>query len=145
MLSAIYLTLGLLAAPAVVELHLMPPGEALTLPTGERVQCFKFEEYKILLHMDNDLWAVKRQLAVYENLEAEYAALAMQKNVVIAALQSDKDVLANQLKRAEDNWHAAEQRAIDNAGGPIWPYVLAGGGAALGVGAILFLASALSR
>lgn len=142
MISALLLCLSLSASPVTVELHLMPPGTMLTLPTGEKVRYFTFEEYKTLLGMDNDLWALGQQISTYKELESKYVELVSQKDIIISTMKSDKDILTAQLKRAEENWHAAEQRAIDNAGGPMWPYMLAGGGAALGLaGTILYLVS----
>jgi hypothetical protein len=141
---ALALTLG--AAPVEVEIHYMPPGTALILQTGEQVRYFKFEEYKLLLKLDGDLWELNQRLELYKDIDLKYTGILKAKDTVIQSLLDDKKIREDRLMRVEENWHAAEKRAIDNAGGPVWPYILAAGGAVVGiVGATLFAVSLAKR
>lgn len=136
---ALALALTLSAAPVEVEVHYMPLGSALTLQDGERVKYFRFEEYKLLLQMDDDLWTANKNLVLYQDLDLKYQGVVNQKDQVIAAYKSDREVLDERLKRTEGLWHAAEKRAVDNAGGSIWPYIVGAAGAVVGiVGATLW-------
>lgn len=143
---ALVLALTVSAAPVEVELHYMPPGTALTLQTGEQVRYFKFDEYKLLLKLDGDLWELSRRLEIYKDLDLKYTSILGQKDVIIKTLQDDNLVLAGQLKRSDENWHSAEKKLIDASGGPVWPYILAAGGTVLGiVGATLYATTLVKR
>lgn len=136
---ALVLAFAVSATPVEVELHYIAPGTALKLQTGEEVRYYNFLEYKLLLKLDGDLWELSRRLEVYKDLDLKYTGILGQKDVIIRTLQGDNQVLAGQLKRAEDNWHSAEKKLIDASGGPVWPYYLAAGGVVVGiVGATLY-------
>lgn len=140
------LALCLLAEPARIELHYMPAGTPLVLQTGEQVRYFVFDEYKLLLKMDNDLWEANSSLELYKDLDVRYTETFAQKDLIIQSLESDKDVLTGQLKRAEENWHDAEKRLVEASGGPVWPYILAAGGVVVGaVGVTLYLTTLAAR
>jgi hypothetical protein len=135
----------LLAPISTVELHYIPSGTPLFLPTGERVQYFVFDEYKLLLTLDNDLWESNQKLQLLQELALKYTDVVAEKDKIIATLSSDKVDLSDKLKRAEDNWHRAELEKIDAASGPVWPYILAAGGVVVGVvGATLAVVFAIS-
>lgn len=132
----------MLCAPASVEVHYMPLGTQLKLQSGEQVRYFTFDEYKLLLKLDGDLWDMTQRLVIYKDLDLKYGSIVSQKDIIIKTLQDDKLVLTEQLKRSDENWRAAEKRYIDAAGGPIWPYVVGAVGAVVGiVGSTLYLAS----
>jgi hypothetical protein len=132
----------LVAVPVEVEVHYIPLGEPVRLDSGEDVRCYSFSEYTRLLMLDGELWSISGELETYRDMDSRYVDLLNQKDVIIKTLQDDKTLLNAQLKRAEENWHAAEARTIA-ASGSTWPYYLAAGGAVVGiVGATLFLAGA---
>lgn len=138
----ILLLAALVAAPVEIEVHYIPLGEPVKLTTGEDVRCYSFSEYTRLLMLDGELWSLTGELETYRDMDSRYVDLLNQKDVIIKTLQDDKTVLSAQLKRAEENWHAAEARTIA-ASGSTWPYIVAAGGAVVGiVGATLFLVSA---
>lgn len=134
----ITLLLLALSAPVEIEVHYIPIGEPVKLTTGEDVRCYSFSEYTRLLMLDEDLWSISQELANYKDMDSRYVDILNQKDVIIRTLQDDKVILNDRIKRVEENWHAAEARAIA-ASGSTWPYVLAAGGAVVGViGASLF-------
>lgn len=137
----------LLSAPTEVEIHFMPPGTPLELKlegVKTRVQYFTFDEYKLLLKMDQDLWDAMERLRIYKDIDKKYEKIIEQKDTIIGTLQSDIEVKNARIARVEELWHKAEKEAIDNAGGPIWPYVVGAAGAVVGiVGATLYLSERL--
>jgi len=146
-MTALILTL-LLSAPTEVEIHYMPAGTPLELKLDGKpvkVRYYLLEEYKLLLKLDADLWSATESLRIYKDLDLKYANVLEQKDEVIRTLQGDIQVKDERIKRVEGLWHDAEQRAIENAGGPIWPYIVGGVGAVVGiVGATLWV-SELAR
>jgi hypothetical protein len=142
MLTALLLSASLLAEPLTVELHYMPPGTSLELPTKEEVKYYTFEEYKKLLRMDYELWLLTQQIEDFKKLEDSHAKQVTQLDLVVTTLNNDKATLNARLKRTEQNWHDAEKRAVEAAGGSTWPYIVAGGGAVVGiVGTVLYFVS----
>lgn len=143
---ALALVLSMVVSPAQVEVHYMPLGTELALPSKERVRYFTFDEYKLLLKLDGDLWDTTKRLDIYKDLDLKYRGIVDQKDVIIKTLQDDRLVLTEQLKRSDENWQAAEKRYIDAAGGPVWPYVVGAVGAVVGiVGATLYLSTLAHR
>lgn len=143
---ALVLALMLSAAPVEVEIHYMPPGTELTLSDGLRVKYFVLAEYKLLLQMDGELWTANKNLALYQDIDLKYVGLLNQKDQIIAAYKSDREVLDERLKRTEGLWQDAEKRVIANAGGPIWPYIVGAAGAVVGiVGATLWASTQVKR
>ena len=136
----------LLSAPAD-DLEFMPKGTELELKLDgdlELVRYFRLPEYKLLMQMDFDLQDANKSLLIYKDIDQKYAGVIKQKDVIIQGLRSDIVVKDTRIERVEGLWHAAEEKAIENAGGPIWPYVVAAVGAAVGlVGAGLFLGTQL--
>jgi hypothetical protein len=131
----------LVTQPAQLELHYMPTGTDLQLELGgkkERVRYFTFEEYKLLLKLDGDLFDAHRTIDIYKDIDLKYAGIVKQKDEIIATLQADKVTLTERSKRLEEKWHKAEEDLVDAAGGPWWTYVIGiGGGVALIVGGVL--------
>lgn len=134
-----------ISAPAEIEIHYMPVGAPLKLELGGKkteVRYFTFPEYKLLLKMDLDLWDANQSLKIYKDIDLKYAGVIKQKDEIIQTLRDDIVTKDGRITRVEGLWHDAEQKAIDNAGGPIWPYILAGTGAIIGiVGATLYLST----
>jgi hypothetical protein len=136
------------ADPVTIELHYMPEGKKVYLPPPDNTwgKGFNFEEYKLLLGLDNDLWAANQSLGVCRDMDLNYQAVVRQKDVIIKTLQDDNQVLNERLKRSDANWHAAEEKLVEASGGPVWPYILAAGGAVVGiVGATLYLSTSMSH
>lgn len=143
---ALVLALTMSATPVEVELHYIAPGMPLTLQTGEQVRYYNFLEYKLLLKLDGDLWDISKRLEIYKDIDLKYAGILKQKDVIIQSLLDDKKILGDQLKRAEDNWHSAEKRAVEASGGPVWPYILAAGGVVVAiVGTTLYVSTLVKR
>jgi hypothetical protein len=144
---ALMLTM-MVADPVTIELHYMPEGKKVYLPAPDNTwgKGFNFEEYKLLLKLDGDLWDANRTIEIYKDLDLKYQAVVGQKDVIVQTLQGDIRILDERLKRSDENWHAAEKKLVEASGGPIWPYVLAAGGAVVGiVGATLYLSTLVSR
>jgi len=140
----ILLAILLLTEPTKVEIHYMPLGTSLTLGTGEKVRYFKFEEYKLLLQLDSELWDANNSLDNYEALVKKLELEGVAKDAVIKTLQDDKVVMGQRLDRMEKNWNDSEKRTIAASSGPIWPYFLAAGGGVLAVvGVTLFVVTLL--
>jgi hypothetical protein len=138
----------LLSAPAD-DIKFMPLGTELQLKLDgelEAVRYFRLPEYKQLVQMDFDLQDTSERLRIYKDLDLKYKNVLEQKDTIIQGLRSDIEVKDARIERVEGLWHAAEKKAIENAGGPIWPYVVGAVGAAVGlVGAGLFLGTQLDK
>lgn len=143
-MTALLVASMLLASPAD-DLKFMPKGTPLRLWLGgkyERVQYFRLGEYKLLMKMDLSLQEARKNLEIYSDLDFKYANLVEQKDAIIETLKDDLKVKDERLKRVEVLWHAAEEKVIDNAGGPTWPYLVAGAGVAVGIiGTTLYLST----
>lgn len=140
------LLLVLLASPSQIEIHYMDPGAPLKLVSGEEVRCYTFTEYKNLLQMDTNLWQAVKDVTDLKAAVDKQDKIIVAKDVIISTLKKDKDVLQGDLDRTTVLWKDAEKKVIANAGGPIWPYFVAAGGAILGiVGATLAITSTLQK
>lgn len=143
-MTALLLASLLMASP-VDGLKFMPKGTPLRLWVNgnfERVQYFRLGEYKLLMKMDLDLQKAQKNLEIYSDLDFKYVNLVEQKDVIIRTLEDDLKVKNERLNRVEGLWHLAEKKAIENAGGPTWPYAVAGAGVVIGlIGTTLYLST----
>lgn len=106
----------------------------------EVVRCYRLGDFKLLMKTDFSLQDAEEQLKIYEHLDSDYLGIIEEKDSIIEVLQEERDVLEERVKRMETNWHEAEERAIGLVQDPIWPYIVAGIGAAVGVvGTTLYL------
>jgi hypothetical protein len=142
---ALILALSISAAPVEVEVHYMPLGTPLTLQGGEQVRYFRFDEYKLLLQLDGDLWSINRSLVLYKDIDSKYQGILAQKDSIIEAYGNDRRVLDERLKRSDENWRNAEKKLVAASGGPVWPYIVAAGGAVVGIVGATLWASTLVR
>lgn len=142
---ALILALSISAAPVEVEVRYMPPGTPLTLQGGEQVRYFKFDEYKLLLQLDGALWSANKSLAIYKDIDTKYQGVLAQKDAIIETYRKDRTVLDEQLKRSDESWHSAEKKLVAASSGPIWPYIVAAGGAVVGIVGATLWASTLVR
>jgi hypothetical protein len=142
-----YLAAHLVAgAPVKVEIHYMPPGEKIYLPSAKGWgKGFSLEEYKVLLQMDNDLYHARQQLKLMGDLKLKWHHLLEEKDKIITTVESDRDTYKERSERLKEKWGQCEEDLVDAAGGEWWPYVLAAVGAAVGLlGTGLFLGGQLS-
>lgn len=106
----------------------------------EVVRCYRLGEFKLLMKTDLNLQDAEERLKIYQNIESDYSGVIEEKDKIIEVLRKDRDVLEERAERMETNWHDAEQRAIGLVQDPIWPYIVAGIGAVVGVvGTTLYL------
>jgi len=143
-MTALLLAAMLSSSPAD-GLKFMPKGTPFRVWVDgkyERVQYFRLGEYKLLMKMDLDLQQAQKNLEIYSDLDFKYVNLVEQKDAVIRTLKDDLKVKNERLNRIEGLWHKAEEKVIENAGGPTWPYLVAGAGVAVGIiGATLYLST----
>src|SRR5688572_20716754 len=135
----------LVLGPVEVEIHHIPPGMRLELPEFGKMACYTFEEYQDLLRLDGELETALSSLEIYKDLDSKYAEIFRRKDEIIQTMQVDREIMISRMKRMEDNWHAAEKLAVEAAGGPWWPYVLAAGGAVVGIVGVTLYVSELAR
>jgi len=151
--TALLLAVVVLAQPPepslADQLRHIPLGKPLELQLElgkELVRYFTLEEFKVLMDVDFRLQAADRQIEVYSDIDVKYGDIVKKKDEIITGLERDKEVLGARSLRMEDNWHKAEKLAIENAGGPIWPYIVAAAGAVVGiVGVTLYLSVELRQ
>lgn len=128
------LALSLLAQPVQVELHYMPPGEKVYLSSAGRWgRGFDLEGYKTLLKMDNELHIAKKQLKLFGDLELHWDDLIGQKDTVILSLEDDVKKYKGRSERLDGKLKKCEEDLVETSGGPVWPYILAAGGAVAGL------------
>ena len=128
-------------APTEITIHTMPLGTKVWLPPPDNSwgKGFTFQEYKLLLQMDGDIYTARQQLELYVDIELKYKGIIHEKDAIIATLNNDNDILNKRALRLENKWHEAEDALVEAAGGPTWPYFLAAGGVVIGiVGATLY-------
>jgi len=145
-MTAFLVVVVLAQASPAEQVKYMPLGTALELTlegAPEVVRYFRLSEYKLLLQLDFRLQDAEVQLDIYADIDKKYGEIIEEKDKEITTLKEDKQILADRSVRMEEKWHAAEKLAIENAGGPIWPYIVAAAGAVVGiVGVTLYLSTA---
>jgi len=125
-------------APAQVEIHYMPPGTSLKLQGGQRVKYYTFDEYKLLLTLDGDLWTANQQLETLGELKLSWNNLLEQKDKVITTLQTDVTTFQGRAVRLQGKWDTCEDSLVKASGGSIWPWVIAGTGVVVGIVGVAF-------
>jgi hypothetical protein len=128
------------------QVKYMPLGTPLELTlegAPEVVRYFRLPEFKLLIDTDFRLQSAEKQLSIYLDIDTKYGKIIEEKDKTISRLENDKEILNQRAQRLDTQWREAEKLAIENAGGPWWPYILAGAGAVLGiVGVTLYLSTA---
>jgi len=132
-------------APTEVEIHIMPPGSPV-VSDGVRFQGFTFNEYKLLLQMDNELHLARKQIKLVGDLELQFEAALQAKDQVIVTLRQDVETYETRSERLDGKWKKCEEDLVEVSGGSWVPWVIAGVGAAIGIlGAGLFIGSELKN
>lgn len=129
------------SAKTTVEFKLMPPGEQGLIGT-DRAQCYRLELYLELAAFDAELMKLRADVLDLKDLNTKLELKLKEKDKVIAALESDKDILTKRGIRLQDKWDKCEDEVIELSGGPIWPYVVGIAGVVVGaVGLGMWLGS----
>jgi hypothetical protein len=128
-------------AQTVVTFQLLPPGHDGQVQGVGRARYYLLDEYLKLAKLDAEFVKMQADFQdltmIVEGLKKALAA----KDIIIQTIEDDKRLLAARGLRLEGDWQTCEKELEDCAGGSIWPYILAAGGAVLGiVGTTLYLA-----
>jgi hypothetical protein len=113
-LSLIFLAMARKACAEKVEVHYMPVGTALTVG-GEEVRYFKFDEYKLLLKMDQDLWYFTAQLDLYRKLSADLSDMSNLKDLFLQSKQREAEIYQVRSDRLYESWTKCEEALTDNS------------------------------
>lgn len=132
LIFAIVMLIHFPANAATVEFHLLPPGHDGQVQGVGRARYYLLEEYLELAAFDSELVAARSQLKAYDGLEKSYVAQLDAQAAIIATLEDDKKVLANDKTRIEAQWHRCEEDLLVQAT-PIWPYIFAAVGVGFGL------------
>ena len=129
-------------AQTIVEFKILPPGHDLQLKNGPRVRYYDLQEYLQLAQFDSELWVARSQVETYREIERVLQVKLAAQDGIIRALEADKRILGDRSLRLEESWQRCEKDLVAASSGSIWPYVVAAGGAVLGiVGTTLWLTS----
>lgn len=129
-MTAILLALTLLTAPVSIEVHYLPDGTRVTLPSGETVQAFNLGEYKQLLQIDADLWASTQKISVLEKMNAGYIMALGESSSISEYLWEDLEILRARNTRLEEKWAQCQDSSESES---LWPYIMGGVGVVVGV------------
>lgn len=124
--------------PTTYHIYRLPKGSQYSLAGGERVRCYSFEQYKLLLTMDNDLHKAEetaRELFAFgRSLQTANLALSASlkvSNQQLELISKDRDRIFTEWKSENLARHKAENRPVLGS----WiPWTISGLSAALAVG-----------
>ena len=125
----------ILAAPVVAEIHYMPPGHKVWIqpPVNAWGRGFDLEGYKLLLKLDSDLWEANKQLEDFDSIVGHYKDVIVEMDRIVAGLKEDRVIFGARAERLGTSLKTCEDDLVEAAGGPVWPYIVAAGGALFGV------------
>lgn len=126
-------------AKVTVEFKLLPPGE-LGLVDGNKMRVYNLDEWLALAKFDAELVKLRADVGDYTGIVERLEKQLGEKDKQIASLDRDKGVLANRITRQDENLDKCEKEVIDLAGGPIFPYIVGGVGAVVGIVGIVMWA-----
>lgn len=152
--TAIILALLLSCMPSMaygidVELHYIPPGKSFLLD-GEELRLYTFEEWKILVEVDSELYHVEQKISMYRrDLELYNRQVRILGRDIVAAEEQISSLKEN------NEWLVAEydnmSKELAKAGGAaskdnFWSSVMLVAGVLLSVvGTTMIVTSRLSR
>lgn len=128
MMSALLLVAAL-TAQIEIEVHYLPEGTSVELPSGEQAKAFTLGEYKQLLKMDAELWGSTRQLELSQKAQAAQLQALRESAYITNLLLEDLEIARGRARWLSSDLTACQEREIEEAGS-IWSYVVG----AIGVG-----------
>lgn len=141
LLVALLLVPSVAFAQTEVRFQLLPPGQLVQVK-GEKMRGYLLEEWLQIAEADAELVKLRADVVDLEAMVKKLEGVVEKKDVEIATLERDKDILTKRGLRCDEDLKKCETDLIDAAGGPWWPYIVAAGGAVLGiVGTTLYLSS----
>jgi hypothetical protein len=121
-----------------VEFKLLPPGE-LALVDGNKMRVYGLDEWLALAKFDAELMKLRADIVDYTGIVERLEKQLVEKDKQIASLERDKGVMVNRSERLDKELDKCEGEVIELAGGPIWPYIVGGTGAVVGIiGAVMW-------
>ena len=124
---------AVLANPTTIEFKLIPPGHDGQVQGVGRARYYLLDEYLKLAEFDAELVKLRFDVKDLQDIVDKQEKQLEDKDKAIATLESDKEILAKRALRLDGELDQCEKDKIELAGGPIWPYVVAIGGAVLGI------------
>ena len=132
-LLAAYLAASLaVGAPTEVEIFIMPPGRPV-VTEGVRYQGFTFDEYKLLLQMDNELYYKRKEIKLLGDLKLSLEQKLEQEAKISKTLRQDVETYKGRSDRIEKLWEKCEVDLVEASSGSIFPWVVAAVGAGIGL------------
>jgi hypothetical protein len=110
----------------------------------EMMRCYRLGEFRLLLKADFKLQDIEERLRIYQDIELKYIGIIEEKDKIAEIHKREKEIYRERAERMEADWHDAEARAV-SAEGPIWPYIAAGVGAAVGIVGITLYVQEMSQ
>jgi hypothetical protein len=129
----------------VVDFELLPVGHHLVLNDGLRVRYYKLSEFIELAKFDAELVKLRKDIQDLGDINNKFKIQMKELERIITIVEDDKVVLRGRADRLEEKWVAAEKLAVENAAGPVWPYVVGAVGVAVGIaGFSMYVAERIS-
>jgi hypothetical protein len=132
----------LLAQP--IPLHYMPAGHPYSIEAVGEVRYFLFDEYKLLLKLDNDLFTARQELELQRALNTDLADLLDIEKSRSESYRNSSDLYRQQSERLNQNWMKCERDLAKEVGWDLASILVgAGSGLLLGVlaGVVIALAT----
>lgn len=121
-----------------VEFKLLPPGHDGQVKDVGQARYYLLDEYLELAVFDKELVKLRADLQDLGDINAKLELQLKEKDKEIASLDRDKNILARRGMRLEKKLYKCEEEVIELAGGPIWPYIVAIVGGAVGIAGVIY-------
>lgn len=136
-----------MGAPVEVKVHYMPLGERVWVPSiNGWGRGYTLKDYKLLLEMDGDLYTVREQLTLIDDLKLNWDSLLNEKDDLLTEYKEVLVIHDARTTRLDKKWNKCEGDLVEASGGDYLPWIIAAIGAGIGIaGASIAIGMALSN
>ena len=121
-----------LSAPVEVKFQVLPPGASGQISSIGQVRYYLLNDFLKLAEFDAELYKLRLDTADLKEKAQGLKKELLGKDVIIALMQSDKDILSARALRLEQGRNECLDKLQKCSSPSIWPYVVAiAGGSAM--------------
>lgn len=115
--------------PVTIQTHYVAPGTPYVVPEVGEVRYYLFDEYKLILKVDNDLFLANQEIKSLENTNLLLEDLVKTERGRADTFKGERDIFKVRADRLDKNWKKCEDEltAFD------WQSFLIGVGAGTGI------------
>jgi len=130
------------ADPVKIQTHYISPGTAYTIPDVGHVRYYLFQEYKILLKVDHDLFLANDRIGNLQRIVEDQTRVVQLQLSFTKSVERERDIYKDRSLRLHNTWYKCEEKLIKESGFDLKSFLigLAVGSAAVAVtGTILII------